>query len=169
MVRYILVADGPKTSHLRIDATYREDDLHRSHPSDGQVENSEFAVISKQIEDMDEAERRQRQSVILKAEEQKLETLQSQLQQENAALKAAAAKQEELEQQVRELNGVRSAAVRTAGADLKSSPYNQSKTVQSLKQGEAVTVLLQTPGWDRVQTASGQQGWVYHMMLAVAK
>jgi hypothetical protein len=166
-VRYIVEPGGPQVTHLRIDAIYREDDGHQSHPSDGQVENSEFAVVSKQLEDIDELERKQRQAVTEKTEERQLEELQVQLQQENAALKSATIRQHELEQQVRELQGIRSATVRTAGANLKSSPYNQSRTIQSLQQGEAVIVLLQTPSWYRVQTANGEQGWVYRLMLTV--
>lgn len=167
-VRYILEPGGPKLTHLRIDASYQEDDGHGSHPSDGQVENSEFAVVSKQLDDMAEAERTQQKRGDLKQQEQKLEDLQAEFEQENAALKAATAKQQQLEQEIRELNGARSGHVRRASADVKAEPYNQSKTILSLSQGDAVTVLMQTPSWCRVQTANGQEGWVYHLMLDVA-
>lgn len=167
-VRYIVESGGPRLTHLRIDASYEEDDGHRSHPSDGQVENSEFAVVSKELDDMAEAERSQQKQGVLQQQEQKLEELQAQLEQENTAVKAAATKQEQLEQEVRELHGVRSAHVRRASADVKAEPYLESKTIQSLSQGDPVIVLMQTPAWYRVQTASGQEGWVYHLMLDVA-
>ena len=167
-VRYIVESGGEKLTHLRIDAMYREDDAHRSHPSDGQVENSEFAVISKQIDDMNEAEAKGKEKDIQKQQEQQLEALQLQLDQENAALKTATTKQAQLEKEVRELQGVRTARVRKASTELKAEPYSQSKTLQQLAEGEGVTVLRQTAAWYRVQTSAGQEGWVYHLLLDVA-
>jgi Bacterial SH3 domain len=167
-VRYIVEPGGPNLTHLRIDAIYQEDNGHRSHASDGQVENSEFAVIGKQLDDMDEAEKKRRQQEIIKEQEDKLEALQTKLKQENAALKAATTKREQLKQELREQQGVRLAHISKATADVKALPYNESKTLQLLSQGDAVTVLRQTPAWYEVRTAGGQDGWVYHLMLDVA-
>ncbi|PYX08517.1 MAG: ligand-binding protein SH3, partial [Acidobacteria bacterium] len=49
----------------------------------------------------------------------------------------------------------------------KAEPYNKSKTMRLLSQGDQLTVLVETPAWLRVQTASGEQGWVYRLMLEV--
>jgi len=167
-VRYVVEAGGPTLTHVRIDAVYSEDDGHRSHASDGQVENSEFAVISKQIDDMNEAEVKGKEQEVQKQQEQQLESLQLQLDQENAALRAAITRQAQLEKEVRELRGVRSALVRKASTELKAEPRSQAETLGQLAEGEGVTVLRQTASWYRVQTATGQQGWIYHLLLDVA-
>jgi hypothetical protein len=167
-VRYIVEDGGPNLTHLRIDAVYQEKDGNRTHPSDGQVENSEFAVITKQLEDFDAAEKKQREKAALKAQEEQLESLQSQLQQENAALAAARAKQARLEQEVKERNGIRLAHVHTSTADVKSRPYTASKTVCSLARGDAVMVSAQAASWYKVQAGDGREGWIYSLMLDVA-
>jgi hypothetical protein len=167
-VRYIVQPAGPNLTRLRIDALFDEDSRHHSHPSDGQVENSEFAVISQKMKELEDQERKQREEATQAQQEKKVEELQAELDREKAELTALTAKEQQLQKQVAESQGGRSARVRTGGADLKAAPYNQSKTLQLLSQGEAVTILLRTAGWHRVQAANGEQGWVYRPMLAVA-
>lgn len=167
-VRYIVQPAGPNLTRLRIDAVFEEDSHHRSHRSDGQVENSEFAVISQMMKELEERERKQREEVIQAQLEKKFEELQAELHHENAELNAITAREQQLQKQLQERQGNRSARVRSGGADLKAAPYNQAKTLQLLSQGEAVTILLQTRAWYRVQAASGKQGWVYGLMLEVA-
>jgi SH3-like domain-containing protein len=73
-----------------------------------------------------------------------------------------------LEKQVQQLQHTKPARVRTTTADLKVAPYTESKTLQQLAQGNTVTVLAQIPGWYRVQSSDGRQGWVYELMLEFA-
>ena len=167
-VRYVVQPAGPNLTRLRIDAVFAEDSHHHSHPSDGQVENSEFAVISQKMKELEDQERKQREEAAQAQQEKKFEELQAELDRENAALTALTAKEQQFQKQLQELQGGRSAQIRTSSADLKAAPYNQSKTLRLLSQGEAVTILLRTPGWYRVQTANGEQGWVYRLMLEVA-
>ncbi|PYX62845.1 MAG: hypothetical protein DMG74_19265 [Acidobacteria bacterium] len=79
---------------------------------------------------------------------------------------AARRERRHLQKQIEEdLQRESSLRVRSSKADLKAQPYGQSKTVYSLSQGDTVLVLLQTPNWYRVQTADGQQGWIYRLLL----
>jgi SH3-like domain-containing protein len=68
-------------------------------------------------------------------------------------------------QQQQGLNHVR---VKTSSADLKVQAYNQAKTVRLLSEGDRLIVLVETPAWLRVQTAGGEPGWVYRLMMEVS-
>lgn len=166
-VRYVVKALGPQSTRLSIDAIFQEDSHHHYHPSDGTVENAEFLAISDEIRDLDEKEAREKRDAAYAVEEKKIADLLSQLDAARAELKASTAKEQELASKVHAVSSGKPAQIRTASADLKSEPHNQSRTLGLLSHGEAVTVLLETRSWDRVQAANGQQGWVYRLMLEV--
>ena len=166
-VRYVVKALGPKSTRLNIDAIFQEDSHHHYHPSDGTVENAEFLAISDQIKDIDDREAKAKQDAEYAAEEKKMADLLTQLDQARADLKTEDAKEKELAKKVSAVSAGKPGRVKTATADLKAEPYNASKTLGSLSQGDAVTVLTQTRSWYRVQAASGTQGWVYRLMLEV--
>ena len=166
-VRYVVKALGPNSTRLNIDAIFQEDSHHHYHPSDGTVENAEFLAISDQIKDIDDKEAKDKQDALYAVEEKKMVALLAQLDQARAELKTADAKERELSKKVSAVSGGKPGRVKTATADLKAQPYNESKTVGSLSQGDAVTVLTQTRSWYRVQAAGGTQGWVYRLMLEV--
>jgi hypothetical protein len=166
-VRYVVKSLGPNSTRLNIDAIFQEDSHHHYHPSDGTVENAEFLAISDEIKDIDDKEAKEKQEALYAVEEKKIAGLLTQLDQARADLKTADAKEKEISRKVSAVSGGKAGRVKTASADLKAEPYNESKTVGSLSQGEAVTVLLQTRSWYRVQSSSGAQGWVYRLMLEV--
>jgi hypothetical protein len=168
-VRYVVNALGPKTTRLIIDAVFQEDNHHHFHSSDGTVENAEFLAISDEIRDIEDREAKQRQDAASAEQAQKLSQLQAELDQEREQLKAVNAKEQELQNKIQALQAGKPGHIRTASADLKVEPYNQSKTLQLLSQGDVVTVLQQTRSWYRVQVASGEQGWVYRLMLEVGQ
>jgi SH3 domain-containing protein len=165
VVRYVVQPLNPTGTRLRIDAVFIESNGHKRHASDGQVENSEFEAISDTMKDIEDAEARKREKLLHDERQHQLEQLQAQLDQETSHLREATAREHELEQQLRQRQGLHAVRVKAAHADLKAEPYNQSKTLQLLSQGDQLTVLAQTPNWYRVQTASGEQGWVYRLML----
>jgi len=167
VVRYIVQPLNPTGARLRIDAVFIESNGHKRHASDGQVENSEFEAISDTMKDIEDAEAKKREKLLHDEQQHQLEQLQAQLDQETAQLRAATAKQQQLEQQLRQQQSLRVARVRTSNADLKAEPYNQSKTTRLLSQGEQLTVLVETPSWYRVQAATGEQGWIYRLMLEI--
>ena len=199
VVRYVVEPVSPNVTRLQIDATFDEDDHHRSHPSDGDVENAEFAAISEQLKGAGHDQQptaapdakqpgdgTQKPAGVLNTKvkelgnleqqnpstaspqqqrEEQRTNLQSELHKENAQLQATTERGQKLQKEIEDLQRQRSARIKSAKADLKAEPYNQSKTLQSLSHGDTVLVLLQTPGWYRVQTVKGDQGWVYRLML----
>lgn len=168
-VRYIVQPAGPNSTQLRINAIFQEDDRHHSHPSDGLVESNEFEAIAAKIKDLEDAAARQREEQAQKLQQEQVDKLQAELDLENTTLSGAKAKEQQLQSKLPESSpGNPSARVRTASAELKAAPYNQSRTLQSLSQGDTVAVLSQTRAWYRVQARNGQQGWVYRLMLEVA-
>ena len=168
-VRYILEDAGPKKTTLRIDAVFDEDNHHHQHPSDGKVEDQEFVAISDRMTELAEQKVKQLQQSSQQEQEKKVQDLREQLAQEQAALEQANTKEQQLKDASHRVKGGRPASVRAENADLKNSPYNESKTIKELTQGELVTVLLQTRNWYRVQTSDGEEGWVYGLMLEVAQ
>jgi SH3 domain-containing protein len=165
VVRYIVQPLTPSGTRLRIDAVFIESSGHKRHASDGQVENSEFEAISDTMKDIEDAEAKKRERLLHDQQQHQLEQLQAQLDQETSQLTEATGREHQLQQQLQQRQGLQAVRVKTAQADLKTEPYNQSKTVQLLSKGDQLTVLVQTPNWYRVQTASGEQGWVYRLML----
>jgi len=163
-VRYVVQPQG-SGARLRIDAVFEEDSRHRPHPSNGQVENSEYAAISARLDELKKEELKRREELARQEQQKKLEDLQVELDKENAGLEAANTKEQQLQKQLQELQGVRAMQVRTTSADLKAAPYNGSRTLQMLSQGDTVTVLLKTPNWFHVLVANGTEGWVYRLML----
>ena len=168
VVRYVVQPIGPNTTRLQIEARFEPDTRHGSHPSNGKVESKEFEAISSEIDDLEGQQKKQRQEAVIEQQQKKLEDLQAELDRENAELTALTTKEQQLQKQVKDRQGATAVRVRTASADLKTAPYNESKTLQLLPQGEAVTVLMRTSRWYRVQAANGAQGWVYSPMLEVA-
>jgi flagellar biosynthesis GTPase FlhF len=94
-----------------------------------------------------------------------MSNLEAELEKEKDQLQATKERAQQVQKQIQDLQRERSRRVRSPKADLKAQPYNQSKTLYSLSQGASVLVLLQTPNWYRVQTADGQQGWIYRLLL----
>lgn len=164
-VRYVVKALGPKSTRLSIDAIFQEDSHHHYHPSNGTVENTEFLAISDEIKDIEDREAKQKQEAQYAVEARKMADLEGQLDQARTDLKAAKAREAEMLNKVRAVSAGKPARVKAPSADLKSEPYNDSRTLSSLSQGDPVTVLHETPFWYHVETADGRQGWVYRLML----
>jgi len=164
-VRYVVQPLTANSTRLRIDAVFKEDTGHHTHASDGAVEDGEFEAISIRIKDLEDAQEKRRQDAQRSQLESKLQTLNAELEKENSQLAELRATEQQVQEQVQTLQGKRTASIKADSADLKSQPYNQSKTVQSLAQGEKVTVLRSTHNWCRVLAASGKDGWVYRPML----
>ena len=166
-VRYIVEPAGANLSHVRIQAIFSPDDGHRLHPSDGAVENAEFAEISRKLQEQEEQGRKQGEEEIAKQRQVKEDELRVQLDRDRAKLNATIAKQQQLEKELQGLLKDRPARIRTASADLKAAPYNESSTLRLLSRDDNVTVVQQTQNWYRVQTAAREQGWVYRLMVDI--
>jgi hypothetical protein len=167
-VRYIVQPLAPSGTRLRIDAIFIAATGRTRHASDGRVEDGEFEAISDTMKDIEEAEAKQREKLLREQQQQQLAELQTQLERETEQLKEVTAKAQQLEQQIQQQQALHAAArVKTSSADLKAQPYNRAKTMRLLSEGDRLTILLETPAWLRVQTADGEQGWVYRLMLEV--
>jgi len=164
-VRYIVQPLTPESTRLRIDAVFIEDGRHRRHPSDGSIETSEFSEIAKRLQALDQEEKKAQEQVQAQAQEQELRQLQSTLDKEKSRLEVATNSLRQLEQRAAELRHKVMARVKSPGVELKAAPFNHAATLQSLAQGEVVTILVRTPYWYGVQRQQGQKGWVYHIFL----
>jgi hypothetical protein len=168
-VRYVVQPINANSTRLRIDAVFQEDARRTIHPSDGTPENGEFLAIEAKIKDVEEKEAEAKHEASAAVQEQQIGKLQSELDREVADLKSIQSKQKDVEQQIADLQRNKAAHIRTSSADLKAAPYTKSKTLQSLTQGDTVTVLLQTPNWYHVLAPNGEQGWIYRMMIEVVQ
>ena len=167
VVRYIVQSIGPNTTRLRIDAVFQESARRTIHPSDGTPENGEFLAIEAKIKDVEEKEAQSQREAGMARQVEQVEKLQATLDQESAELNTIKARQAEVQQQIQASQRNKAAHIRTLTADLKASPYNQSRTLQALSQGDTVTILRQTSNWCEVIAPNGDQGWIYRLMIEV--
>jgi hypothetical protein len=165
VIRYVVQELGPKSTRITIDSVFVENSHHHTHLSDGTVENAEFLAISDNLKSLEEEQAKRLRDAAFAKQQEKLETLQSTLEDEERQLKAVMAKQQELQNKLQQTHAGKQARVKVAAVDLKSQPYTDAKTLQSLASGDSVTILWQTRSWFQVQTADGTTGWVYALLL----
>ena len=164
VVRYIVEPIDSENTRVTIDAVFNEDSHHRSHPSDGGVESMEFVTISQKFTAIDAAENQRREEAEHAREHKRLLELQEAQSREQSQLDSVNSEVSALQQKLAEQEKGRRFRVRTA-AELKACPFNRAERLRELSQGDTVTVLLELPAWYKVQTANGEQGWVYRLML----
>ncbi|HTS09068.1 MAG TPA: SH3 domain-containing protein [Candidatus Eisenbacteria bacterium] len=173
-VRYVVMKQDDKHTVVRIDAIFIEEFRHKSHASDGSVENAEYKVISDRLEFMqsmrDQAAQGDREKQA--ATEKKFERNEFPVQPASVDLPPANASQspegvisdalsiDDLKQQVHDLKQQTEKRVRAAGAELKSAPFHTATNLQTLKAGAEVLIVISTPYWIGVETHDGQHGWV---------
>jgi len=169
VVRYVVKPTGPDSCTLRIDAVFQEDSHHHYHPSNGQVEASEFEAIAQKVKDLEDMEQKRREVKAREQLEQQVQDLEAQLDQQKTLLVNLNEKEGTLKQQIQEAQGSRPGRIKTHSADMKAAPYNGARNLKTLSRGDPVMVLLQTPHWFEVRTSDGQQGWIYRLMLEVGQ
>jgi hypothetical protein len=164
-VRYVVTANGPAITNLKIDAVFVEQFQHRSHPSNGSVEIAEFQDIKGRLDKMESAKReaaaseKRRQEQVAAAEAQRKRNQEAEL-----AL-AAESSPEVLQQRVKQLRKDVERVVKAPGATLKSAPFYSASTLKTLAPGSEVVVLISTPYWFGVETEGGQHGWIHRAQL----
>jgi hypothetical protein len=132
-------------------------------PADQQQNRTAVADLKAEAQQLSQAQ--QNTGTALVQPQPAMSNLETELQKEKDQLQATKERAQQVQKQIQDLQRERSLRVRSPKADLKAQPYNQSKTLYSLSQGASVLVLLQTPNWYRVQTADGQEGWIYRLLL----
>ncbi len=165
-VRYVVQQIAPTTMTIQINAVFVDArDVH--HPSLGAVESSEFAAIQERLKNID-ASRHDAQMAAENADRTQLPPVQS------AAIPAAAVTEEaptppatvpELQKQIAWLRRQVELRVRDQGAQLKSAPFHNAATLQSLSPETEVVIVVLTPYWYGVQTEDGHRGWIHHAQL----
>ena len=65
-----------------------------------------------------------------------------------------------MEQHVKDLRRQVQRLVKAPGAPLKPAPFHTASTLQSLKPGTDVLIVVSTPYWYGVETHEGQHGWM---------
>jgi hypothetical protein len=186
-VRYIVQAQGDKNSVLRIDAIFVEDFRRTVHPSNGSVESSEYKDIQDHLGQMqllkketEEAQRQKQEHVIkqnfgLSNSTELLSTPStadvdssgesSSRPETFAHSKVAAAgvsrdPNETPEQHLDNLRHEVERLVKKPGAPLKSAPFHTASTLEPLRPGTEVLIVISTPYWFGVETHDGRHGWI---------
>jgi hypothetical protein len=180
-VRYVVQAQGEKSTVLRIDAVFVEDFRHVSHASNGSVESAEYKDIHDQLDAMDamkvQAAEAQREKLAGTQNNTQLVTVQespaSPAQPAESSLATAvntsdpvtkpatpSASPQTPEERLRDLKRQVERLVKAPGAPLKSAPFHTATTLQSLAPGTEVLIVITTPYWLGVETHEGQHGWM---------
>jgi hypothetical protein len=172
----VVQAQGDKNTVLRIDARFVEDFRHSSHPSNGSVESAEYKDIHDHIESMElmnaqtvEAEKEKRERSAKPQSAPRTTETQASVTPASPSTGAspdvptqggAAPAPRTLEQHVQELRRQVQRVVKAPGAPLQSAPFRTATTLQSLRTGTEVLIVVSTPYWFGVETHEGQHGWI---------
>jgi hypothetical protein len=173
-VRYVVMRQDEKHTVVRIDAIYIEEFRHKTHASDGTVENAEFKEINDHLESMQsmrdrtaEAEREKQEAAERKFEANPasdqsvpVETTAQTVSSPQETVTSESSPIDDLKKRVRELQQQTQKRVKSPGASLKSAPFHTATDLRSLKAGAEVLIVISTPYWFGVETHDGQHGWV---------
>ncbi len=165
-VRYVVQSKDAAKTVLRINAVFVEDFRHTVHPSDGSVEDAEYADIQDHIDALElqkkqaaEGEQHRQEEIARQALEHKRE------EDEALALATAQSSAQSLEQHVEDLRRRVERVIKAPGAPLKSAPFHSASNLKSLETGTEVVILIATPYWYGVETEDGQHGWIHREQL----
>jgi len=162
-VRYLVNAAAPSKVHLWIEAVFVEDASRKVAPSDGAVESSEFKEIQDRLQKIQATDLETADLLAKRREEDDRQAaVLRDRQEETARLETAESSLSAAETQL--LNLRRKVVMKVAGpnTELKSAPFRSATKMKSLNAGEELVVLIVTPSWLGVETASKQRGWLRH-------
>jgi hypothetical protein len=163
-VRYVVNSAGPSASIVRVEAIF-VDARHGVHPSQGDVENAEFAAIKQRLDETqarrnsteDEAKQAARKQQQVEAEKMAIS--------EKAIREAESSGNDtpatELALKVQDLRRKVERRVKSGGTPLKSAPFKSASTIQSLPAKAEVVLMVLTPYWYGIETEDGHRGWVH--------
>ena len=175
-VRYIVQPQGDKNTVLRIDARFVEDFRHSGHPSNGSVEGAEYKDIHDHLEALElmkaqtvEAQKEKQEQAAKMQVSAPVDPTPAVVAQpvpantartDVASSRNAQASPQTLEQRVEDLRRQVQRLVKAPGAPLQSAPFHTATTLQSLRAGTEVLIVVSTPYWYGVETHEGQHGWI---------
>jgi hypothetical protein len=182
-VRYLVQDVGAGSASVQIDAVFI-DARNARHPSEGDVEQAEYAAILKQLTNIQAARQKPAESSPAVADQHVVAELPPQpaatrsspspLLQQSSSFKplpnatdssTSELSVPDLEKRVQALRHEVELRVKDSGAALKASPFRSSATLLSLPAQSPVVILVLTPYWYGVETEDGHHGWVYHGQL----
>jgi Skp family chaperone for outer membrane proteins len=164
-VRYVVQTGDAKSTLLKIEAIFVDDDHHGQHLSNGSVEGGEYKDIqdhlaAMQLKKTEATQEEQRHQQQLAAQE--LEQKRKQQQIANIVARGA---DETLQKHVDRLRHDVERQVKSPGSQLKSAPFKSASSLQALQAGTHVAILITTPYWYGVETENGQHGWIHRSQL----
>ena len=164
-VRYIVQSGDSKSTFLKIEAVFVDDNHHGQHLSNGSVEGAEYKDIqdhlaAMQLKRTEVTQEEQRHQQQLAAHE--LEQKRKQQQIERVISRGS---DETLQQHVDRLRHDVGRQVKAPGSQLKSAPFKSASSLQSLPAGAHVAILISTSYWYGVETEDGQHGWIHRSQL----
>jgi Skp family chaperone for outer membrane proteins len=164
-VRYIVQTGDAKSTFLKIEAIFVDDNHHGQHLSNGSVEAAEYKDIQDHLAAMQlkkteatQAEQRHQQQLAAQDFEQKRK-------QQRIQKVVARDPDETLQQHVDRLRHEVERQVKSPGSQLKSAPFKSASSLLSLSSGTHVVILISTRYWYGVETESGQHGWIHRSEL----
>jgi Skp family chaperone for outer membrane proteins len=164
-VRYIVQKNDAKSTFLKIEAIFVDDDHHIQHLSNGSIEGAEYKDIQdhlaamqlKKSEAVAQDQRRQQQLAALELERKH--------KQQELDKVIERSPDETLQQHVDRLRHDVERLVRAPGTQLKSAPFKSASSLESLPAGTHVAIVISTPYWYGVEIESGQHGWIHRSQL----
>jgi hypothetical protein len=166
-VRYILQDVSPGQFRIHIDAVFIEDERRAVHPSEGIVESSEFKEITERLKNVQlqlqkNAESKARIDEQIAAKEELLRRRQE----EATRLADAESSAQDLVARLQELRHRVEMRVTSAGAKVKSAPFEAAATLETLRPSTDVAVVILSQYWLGIETSDGHRGWVRKDALA---
>jgi Skp family chaperone for outer membrane proteins len=164
-VRYIVQTGDAKSTLLKIEAIFVDDNHHGQHLSNGSVEGAEYKEIqdhlaAMQLKKTEATQEEQRHQQQLAAQE-----LEQKRKQQQIEKVVARSPDETLQQHVDRLRHDVERQVKAPGSQLKSAPFKSASSLQALAVGAHVAILISTPYWYGVETEDGQHGWIHRSQL----
>jgi hypothetical protein len=167
-VRYVVQDAGSTGASLQIDAIF-VDARNVRHPSLGNVESSEYAVIQQHLKTIQEGRRQAEEAKAVNAATPVPSAIQAAaglpLAESSSDSSIAGLSAPELQKQVETLRHQVELRVKDPGAALKAAPFQSSTTLVSLPGATEVLVQVLTAYWYGVETEDGHHGWIHHSQL----
>jgi hypothetical protein len=166
-VRYVVESADTKSTILQIDSVFI-DARNQRHSSLGNVESSEYAAIQQRMRTLQEKQQAATESAAMKPHTVASPAPQvaSSLMSESAPTSALeAATVPALQKHVSALRHEVELQVKSSGAQMKSAPYHNAATLESLAPESEVLIEILTQYWYGVETVDGHRGWIHHSQL----
>jgi len=167
-VRYIVQDATPDAAILQIEAIF-VDARNVRHPSEGNVESSEYAAIQEQLRKIRVRRQQAEEGTANVAANGTPPAAQpppgSWQPATDSNASALSLTVPELQKRIEALRHQVELRVKDRGAQLKSAPFHSAATLQSVPAQTEVLIVVVSPYWYGVETDVGHRGWIHHSQL----